>query len=135
MKNETGMWVDHQKAVIVTLVDKKETVQIILSNMDNSSRYSIDAPKVSMNTLSKSDTTVAQDQALELSLNKFYSEIAYKIRETDSILLFGPGNAKVELAALLKSEKLGSKITAVDTVDKMTDRQISEKVQDFFIHA
>ncbi|EKD87705.1 MAG: hypothetical protein ACD_35C00266G0001 [uncultured bacterium] len=135
MKNETGMWVDHQKAVIVTLVDKKETVQIILSNMDNSSRYSIDAPKVSMNTLSKSDTTVAQDQALELSLNKFYSEIAYKIRETDSILIFGPGNAKVELAALLKSEKLGSKITAVDTVDKMTDRQISEKVQDFFIHA
>lgn len=135
MKNETGMWVDHQKAVIVTLVDKKETVQIILSNMDNSSRYSIDAPKVSMNTLSKSDTTVAQDQALELSLNKFYSEIAYKIRETDSILIFGPGNAKVELATLLKSEKLGSKIAAVDSVDKMTDRQISEKVQDFFIHA
>jgi len=50
-------------------------------------------------------------------------------------LIIGPGNAKVELAALLKSEKLGSKITAVDTVDKMTDRQISEKVQDFFIHA
>ena len=130
MKTETGMWVDHQKAVVVTLVDKKESVQIILSNLDNSARYSADAPTAA--TLSKTSAAADKDQAFTLSLNKFYAEIAYKIRETDSLLIFGPGVAKAELAALLKSEKLGAKIAGVESVDNMTDRQISEKVLDFY---
>jgi len=69
MKTETGMWVDHQKAVVVTLVDKKSTVQIILSNLDNSARYSADIPTAT--TLSKSTYAAKNDQAFNLSLNKF----------------------------------------------------------------
>ncbi|MDO9122701.1 MAG: hypothetical protein Q7U31_12990 [Anaerolineaceae bacterium] len=131
MKTETGMWVDHQKAVVVTLVDKKETVQIILSNLDDSARYSENV--LAAATPSKSPSVADKNQVHNLSLNRYYSEIAYKIRETDSILIFGPGEAKLEFAALLKSEKLGSKIASVDTADKMTDRQISEKVHAYFI--
>lgn len=131
MINETGMWVDHRKAVIVTLLDKKESIQIILSNIDNNARYSTEAPA----NLPKSKIDPSQEQKMEQDLGKYYSEIAYKIRDTDSILIFGPDKAKVELAARLKQEKLGGKIASVDTVDNMTDRQISEKVHAYFIKA
>lgn len=135
MKNEVGLWVDHRKAVIVMLEDKKETVQIILSNMEKHTRFSSGAHSDTPNDVNGSTAEDIRDRQFDLHLNKFYSEIAFKIRETDSILIFGPGEAKVEFASYLKHEKLGDKIAAVDTVDKMTDRQISAKVHDYFVHA
>jgi len=49
-------------------------------------------------------------------------------------MIFGPGEAKVELAARLKHDNLADKITGVETVDKMTDRQISAKVHEYYLH-
>jgi stalled ribosome rescue protein Dom34 len=135
VKNEVGMWVDHRKAVIVTLEDQKETIQIILSDMEKHTRFSSGAHSDSPNDVNGSTAEDVRDRQFDLHLNKFYSEIAYKIRDTDSIFIFGPGEAKVEFAAYMKKEKFGSKIAAIDTVDKMTDRQISAKVRDYFIHA
>jgi len=135
MKNEVGLWVDHRKAVIVMLEDKKETVQIILSNMEKHTRFSSGAHSDTPNDVNGSTAEDIRDRQFDLHLNKFYSELAFRIRESDSILIFGPGEAKVEFAAYLKHEKLGDKIAAVDTVDKMTDRQISAKVHDYFVNA
>jgi hypothetical protein len=54
------------------------------------------------------------------------------IREADSILIFGPGEAKGEPMERLKRNKLGGRIAAIETVDKMTDRQIAAKVRAYF---
>lgn len=135
MKKEVGMWVDHRRAVIVTIEDKKETVQIILSNIEKHTRFSSGSHSDSHNDVNGSTADDIRDRQYDLHLGKYYSEIAYNIREAESIMIFGPGEAKIEFAALMKQEKLGSKIAQVDTVDKMTDRQISAKVHDFFIHA
>lgn len=135
MKNEVGLWVDHRKAVIVTLENQKETVQIILSNMEKRTRFSNGAHSDTQNDVNGSSAEDIRDRQYNLHLGKFYSELAFNIRGADSIMLFGPGEAKVEFAAYLKKEKLDSKIALIDTVDKMTDRQISAKVHDYFIHA
>ena len=134
MKNEVGLWVDHRKAVIVTLENQKETVQIILSNMEKHTRFSTGAHSDTPNDVNGSTAEDIRDRQYDLHLGKYYSEIAFNIRTADSIMLFGPGEAKVEFATYLKKEKLGGKIAAIDTVDKMTDRQISAKVHDYFIH-
>ena len=44
----------------------------------------------------------------------------------------GPGEAKVELKARLKKNKLDGHIVAVESVDKMTDRQVAARVRKFF---
>lgn len=134
MKNEVGLWVDHRKAVIVTIEDQKETVQIILSNMEKHTRFSSGAHSDTANDVNGSTAEDMRDRQFDQHLGKYYSDVAYNIREADSILLFGPGEAKIEFAAYLKHEKLDDKIAAVDTVDKMTDRQISAKVHDYYIH-
>jgi hypothetical protein len=47
-------------------------------------------------------------------------------------LLFGPGEAKGELKKRLERKKMGGRIAAVETVDKMTDGQIAAKVRKHF---
>ena len=50
-------------------------------------------------------------------------------------LVFGPGEAKGEFKKRLDHAQLGDKEVAVETVDKMTDHQISAKVREYFHHA
>jgi len=135
MKKEIGMWVDHRRAVIVTLENNKETVQIILSNMENNTRFSSGSRSGTSNDVNVSTAEDIRDRQNDQHIAKYYAEIAFKIRETDSILIFGPGEAKVELASYLKQEKFSGKIAGVEPVDSMTDRQISAKVHDFFVTA
>ena len=54
------------------------------------------------------------------------------IRDAESILILGPGEAKGELKKRLEKSKLGGRIAGVETVDKMTDRQIGAKVRQYF---
>jgi len=134
MKNEVGLWVDHRKAVIVTIENDNEIVNIILSTMEKHTRFSTGSHSDSPNDVNGSTAEDIRDRQFNLHLKKYYSDIAFSIRTADSIFLFGPGEAKVEFATYLKNEKLDNKITAVETVDKMTDRQISSKVHDYFVH-
>ncbi len=54
------------------------------------------------------------------------------IRDPDAILILGPGEAKVELKARLESEALGGHIAGIETVDKLTERQLAAKVREHF---
>ena len=48
------------------------------------------------------------------------------------MLIFGPGEARGELRARLEHAGLAPRIVGVDTVDKMTDRQVAAKVREHF---
>jgi hypothetical protein len=54
------------------------------------------------------------------------------LRDAESILIFGPGEAKEELEKCLASKGLGGRIVGIETVDKMTDRQIAARVRQHF---
>jgi hypothetical protein len=65
-------------------------------------------------------------------LNNFYDQIIAVIREADSIKIFGPGEAKGELEKRIENEGLKERLIVIETVDKMTDRQIAAKVREHF---
>jgi stalled ribosome rescue protein Dom34 len=73
-----------------------------------------------------------RDRRFTNRLNKYYDEVIASIREADSILIFGPGEAKGEFEKRLQSEGLKGRIVGIETVDKMTDRQIAAKVRQRF---
>ncbi|MBA3074094.1 MAG: hypothetical protein FP831_10895 [Anaerolineae bacterium] len=135
MKNKVGLWVDHRKAVIVTLENQRETVQIILSTIEKRTRFSIGSHSDTPKGLSGAIAEETRNRQYIVHLGKYFSEIAFNIRTADSIFLFGPGEAKIQFASYLKKEKLDGKIATIDTVDKMTDRQIFTKMHDYFVHA
>ena len=54
------------------------------------------------------------------------------LRDAESIFIFGPGEAKGELEKRLASKGLGGRVVGIETVDKMTERQIAAKVRQYF---
>ena len=66
-------------------------------------------------------------------LNRYYDEVIACIREAESILIFGPGEAKDELKKRIERYQPSKRIAAVETVDKITDRQIAAKVRKYFL--
>jgi len=75
-----------------------------------------------------------QQRAFTKHLNTYYKEVISCIRDADSVLIFGPGEAKGELKKHLEREGLGGRIVGIETVDKMTDPQIKVKVRQHFLN-
>jgi hypothetical protein len=133
MKREIGLWIDHRKTVIVTVENEVEVTREIRSNMEKHVRFSTGTrPKAPLS--SKGSTAEdMRDRQFGNHLGRYYEGIISLIRDADSIWIFGPGEAKVELENQLKHEELGGRIVGIETVDKMTDHQIAAKVRDHYL--
>jgi hypothetical protein len=67
-------------------------------------------------------------------LNIYYEEVISCLRDVESILILGPGEAKGELRKRLEKDNLGRRIVGIETVDKMTDPQIVAQVREHFLN-
>jgi len=125
MKREVGLWLDHRKAVIVIVTDEGEETKIIESNMEKHVRYSSGSSEPGQGE-------DVRDRQFTNRLNRYYDDVIACIGDAESIQIFGPGEAKGELEKRLESEELKGHIITIETVDKMTDRQIAAKVRGHF---
>lgn len=123
MKTTVGLWIDHRKAVIVFVTGKEEEIKLINS--------AIEQPH------GQSDRSVPADDArqreLTKHLNNYYDEVISSLRKAEAILIMGPGEAKGELKKRLEINNLNGRQVAVETTDKLTDRQIVAKVREHFL--
>ncbi len=124
MKTTVGLWIDHQKAVIVFVDGKEEETKQVNSQDEKHHRQS----GVSMPADDK------RQRELTGHLNSYYDEVISCIRDTESILIFGPGEAKGELKKRLEKDNLGGHIVGIETSDKLTDPQIAAKVREHFLN-
>ena len=66
------------------------------------------------------------------NLARYYDEVISCLRQANAILLFGPGEAKGELRKRLEKDRTDLRINKVETADKMTERQILQKVRGYY---
>jgi hypothetical protein len=132
MKREVGLWIDHHKTVMVTLVDEKEETREIRSNVIKYIRLTGGLSPTKPNLSEMSTAETMGDRRYQNRLNGYYDGLVSLLRKADSIWIFGPGEAKGELKKRLELEKLGGRIVSIETVDKMTDRQIAAKVRQHY---
>lgn len=126
MKRQVGLWIDHRQAVIVILTAKEEEIKRISSNMEKHVRFASGSSE-------DGSAEDMRDRQFENQLNRYYDEVIAVIRNADAIQIFGPGEAKGELQKRIEGENLKGHIVAVETVDKMTDRQVAAKVRQRFL--
>jgi len=124
MKKELGLWIDHREAVIATVSAEGEDVKRVESDMEQHVRFSGGAAAVTEEDM--------RDRKFANHLAKYYAAVIDCIRDADSILIMGPGEAKGELGKQLESEHLGDRVVGIETFDKMSDRQIAAKVRQHF---
>jgi len=132
MKTKVGLWIDHKKAIIVAVTDKGEVIALIISKVEKQPRRSGDSPLKGPYDPLQVPAADSRQRTLTGHLNIYYDAVIASIRDAESILIFGPGDAKGELQKRLKRNNLGGRIAGVETVDKMTDRQIAAKVRKYF---
>ena len=132
MGTKVGLWIDHRKAMIVAVTDKGEEARLVISKAEKQLRRSGDSPlKGSYETL-QVPADDSRQKTFTGHLNIYYDAVIAAMRDAESILIFGPGEAKGELRKRLERNNLGGRIVAIETVDKMTDRQIAAKVRQHF---
>ena len=123
MQGHIGLWIDHREAVLVILTDKGEETKHLKSNMESHVRFS-GTPS------DRGSAEDMRDRQFGNRLDKYYDEVVALLRDAESIQIFGPGEAKGELEKRLERAGLKGRIESVETVDKMTDRQIAAKVRE-----
>jgi stalled ribosome rescue protein Dom34 len=112
-------------------VDQVQETKRIASDVEKHDRYS------SSSHGSHDDTTEIrrdrQDRRFDDHLSRYYDEVIACFRDADSILIFGPGEAKGEIQKQLEGQALGERIVGIETTDSMTDAQVVAKVRQHFV--
>jgi hypothetical protein len=134
---EVGLWIDHRRAVIVTVVAKDDTgaqnrkdatvtVEEVVSGMEKHVRYS------SGDDVQSDVAEDQRDRRFNGHLTKYYEKVAGYLRDASSIVILGPGEAKRELQKVLSHLGKGELVTGVEAADKLTNAQIVGLVRQHF---
>ena len=132
MKTNMGLWIDHRKAVIVSVSKKGEETSVIESNAEKQLGRFDGVRSTTPYESQKVQADGKQDIKFSDQLNIYYDVVISTLRDAESIFIFGPGEAKVELKKRLKDNHLNNLIQTVETVDQMTDRQVAAKVREYY---
>ena len=132
MGAKVGLWIDHRKAIIVAVTDKGEEIGLIISKAEKQRRRSGDSPLKGPYEPMQVPADDSRQKTFTGHLNIYYNAVIAGIRDAESILIFGPGEAKGELKKRIERNNLSGRIVGIETVDKMTDRQIAAKVRQYF---
>jgi hypothetical protein len=111
----------------VTITDQGEETTRIYSDIERNPQFS-----GSSRSAGSQDAENMQDRQTTNNLGRYYDAIIGHIRDADSIRIFGPGEAKDELAKRLESKNLSQRIVSIEAADKLTDPQIAAKVREYF---
>jgi tRNA uridine 5-carbamoylmethylation protein Kti12 len=128
-----GIWIDKEKAHIVTVKSNKDTMKTIHSEVEN---YHVKGG-------SRSKTPWGPHQVVKDStymerekhqLKKYFREIATTIADADSIVIYGPAETNLKLEKELKEnfKDIAKKVLKVEKADSMTTNQVKALIRDFY---
>jgi len=133
MRTKAGLWIDHGMAIVVTVTEQWDETRLVISAVEKQRRRSGDSPLKGRYERQHVVADDSQQKSFTGHLNLYYDAVIAAIGGAESILIFGPGEAKGELKKRLQRKDLGGRIEVLETVDKMTDRQIAAKVRQHFV--
>ena len=130
---KTGVWLDKEKAHIVTLLDGNVSFDTIQSNVENFRIHGGSGTQ-----LKGGPQDVVQDSKYlereKHQLKRYFDDIIEEIKEARVIVLFGPAETGTKFYKKLSTnyKELSIKVKDVLKADSMTKRQVKAWVKDFF---
>ena len=123
MDHTVGIWIDHKRAVIVSVSAGRVTTKTLESEVGAHPRYS------GQQDGGEKKYEERHGQRLE----QYYDDVISQLGQPEALLIFGPGEAKLELKERLGRSKTFSERTIdIETADKLTDPQIVARVKEHF---
>lgn len=122
MTKTVGLWIDLQKAVIVSATERSVEVESRHSDIDNC-RWQLDVWEV---------PAAIRLRMSNDHMERFYKDVSDRVLDARFILIFGPGEAKREIIRRIGSDNFTGAIVGVESAGSMTDFQIVMKCQNQF---
>lgn len=130
---KVGIWLDKEKAQVITLENGNETLSIIPSNIEH---YRIHGG--SGTRLKGGPQDVVQDSKYlereKHQTKRYFNEIIETLKDVDRLVLFGPADMDRKLKKELElfHKELDSKVELVEKADSMTQNQTIALIRDAF---
>jgi len=132
MRTKAGLWIDHQKAIVVLIKTAGEEIKQISSNAEKQLRRTGSTPLQGNFEAQQVPADGSRQRIFTGQLNAYYDEVIACIGDAESILIFGPGEAKNQLKDRLEDKSLAARVVETETADIMTEPQIAAKVRRHF---
>jgi hypothetical protein len=130
MDRNVGLWIDHRQAYAIWCANGK--VDVILSHIEPPAHFS-GGTQLGGKLNQKGDVELHHNDRFRQQLNKYYQQVMSVLKNADSIIIMGPGPAKVEFEkAMRKNKDLHKRILKVETADKMTENQMIAYVRNLY---
>ena len=133
MKTQIGLWVDHRQAVVVAFAGKGEATTLVIKSKVEKQPGRLGGKRSTERF--EAQQVPADDRRQRRfmgQLDIYYDAVIACVRKADSIVIFGPGEAKGELRKRLLKAGVRGCVEEAETADKMTERQIVAKVRQHF---
>ncbi len=134
MKKNTGIWIDHKEAVLVSIEGDQTIVQHVESGAESHLKPA--------GGWKAGGTIVAQavfnehtaEERRKHQYHAFYLKVIELLGDSSKIAIFGPGEAKLEFAkAIEKINGLHTTVTGVEACERLTENQLIAKVKALFL--
>src|SRR6266513_3178215 len=132
MKTQVGMWIDHREANIVFLSSAGERTRQIKSNVEKQLRRSGDSPSRERYETQMVPASDQCERGYMGHLANDYETVFLAAHGADTVFIFGPREAKGALRKQFQKRHFSERIVGFEPADKMTTRQVSEKVRNFY---
>lgn len=131
MQTLVGIWIDHQEAVIVESSEAGLRSRRIQSQIQRQGRRAgrLVKARFSARTIPADDV---REREYQSHLARYYDEIIAHVRADHEVMLFSPGEAKVELEKRFARVKGCPLIRPLETADRMTEPQTVAHVRQSF---
>ena len=133
MRQKVGIWIDHRKAVMVFASSDQVTAKTVESDVGPHARYSDRAayPTPDSPKAGRGEKKFAERS--RQSLDRYYDEVISQMGQPEALLIFGPGEAKLQLQERMSHSKSLSELTVdLESTDKLTDPEIVAHVKQHY---
>lgn len=132
MARKIGLWIDHTKAVVVSLDKDQVSTETVESGVEKRIRVQGGSRSVAPYGPQEATYEPRRDRKHDQHLREFYDRVVAGTSGADAVFIMGPGEAKTELR-----KRMGESFGAPDrvntfAVDKLTEAQIVEKVKQHY---
>jgi len=131
MGKNVGVWLDKEKAYVISVNGGKHQIEKVESNVESRVRYEGEKKSYSRIGGAFFNPSKKKTKREKHQLNNFLADLSGKLSDAENILLFGPAEVKKELRKVLIKRKDKPAIR-MESAEQMTENQMVARVKNHF---
>ena len=134
MFRKMGVWLDSEKAFLISITESGDYICKITSDVENRVRFPGETKSFHRMGGMLSNPEKVHTERKKHQLNDYFHKVMDNMKDADEIFLFGPSKTKEWLEKELnKNATMASKLCGTANSDLITEKQMIARVKNFFI--